>query len=588
MGAMICPLCGTGFMPPSANPNPAPYGAYPNAPMGQVPLPPHPLSNPVAPAPLSEGPAIATSGPSRKSRGRSKGNPLWSLVSVALGGALGVGVAGYLISRTNFITQMRQDLGVEKSPEQLARERSAIEKSLGMAPEVEVKGPDHPVVPNERAQPNAAPSSTGTRTTDSPNQTKGSFAKIAGESGGEQPTEEMPDDSSVDPLPGPPRVTFADLIDPETGKPRPGKNGKTGQGQPSAVADPPRPRVIQRGVALPALDDKSTVEVLALGADQSFSPQHFRLLSSAAQLPSGAEFVVSPTTDEKGCVVAYRASASATATDVAEFRASGKTVAFSWVEGNTPDEIREQLRNTLVAYTTPTGVKHVALRKSQVIDRAVLDLERDRTDWTWTIETPPKGSEMYIEFGSVANLPHNAEMRGSYEIKVGARGFIAFRDFPGAQLAAGSSFKKGEMSFSLTPEFVERDGDHFSLAEPRLDEFEKTWKDAISRNTEKLAQFDAQAAAASALIDRIESSTAANPAEAAAMVVQKRTAAQKIQGLRSRKASTIKASKQLEARLEALPKVREAVNKLKNVAMPPFVIYAKVGSHRIELLEHNP
>jgi hypothetical protein len=341
-------------------------------------------------------------------------------------------------------------------------------------------------------------------------------------------------------------------------------------------------------VALPPLDAKSTVDVLTLGSDQTFSPQHLRLLSSAAQLPTGAEFLVSPTKDEKGCVVAYHASASTAAMDVAEFRASGKTVTFSWVESNAPDEIRDQLRNTLVAYTTPTGVKHVALRKTLVIDRAVLDLEKDKTDWTWTIEAPPKASEMYIEFGSVANLPHNAEMRGSYEVKVGARGFIAFRDFAGAQLTAGSSFKKGELAFSLTPEFVERDGDHFSLAEPRLDEFEKTWRDSLSRNSEKLVQIDAQASAASALIDRIESSTAANQAEAAAMIAQKRAAAQKIQGLRSRRASTIKASGQLQARLDGLPKVREAVRKLRGVPMPPFVIYAKVGSHRIELLEHNP
>jgi hypothetical protein len=599
MGAMICPLCGAGFVPPSQGPAPVNlpnYGAYSHAPMGGIPAPSMPqqqLSHPVInnPSPI-DLPAPVKSSSRVPRASSSKKSPIGQVIAIILGGVMGVGAAGYLISRTNFVTQVRQDLGVEKTREQMTRERNAYEKSLDDA----LKSPVPSTVPSERIRPNTVPSSSGTRESDQTNDNRTSFSKLAGQPAsdppsddnpsGNEPTRGMDNGPADEEVVGPPRRSFADLIDPETNEPRPvpGTPGKT----PSTSPTSPRSKVSQRGVVLPPLDDKTTVDILQLSPDHPFAPQQFRLLSSAAQLPIGGEFVVTPTNDEQGCVVAYKASASSSGSDIAEFRANGKAIVFSWIDGNAADEIREQLRNTVVAYTTPTGVRSVALRKSQLVDRAVLDLEKDRTEWTWTIDSPPKASDMVIEFGPFEHLPHSAEMKGNNELKVGSKGVILFRDFGGAQLTIGSSFKKGEFVFSITPEFVERDGDRFSLAQPRLDEFEKNWEDSIVRNKEKLVQFDSQVAATQALIERIEGSTAANPGEAAAMVAQKRAAAQKIQGIRTRAAATVKASGQLQARLKGLPKVREAMGKLKDVPMPSFVIYAKVGNQRIDLLEHNP
>lgn len=587
-GPMACPLCGTAFVPPSPGYNPtlpsmpAGQGFQPQAPPGFQPqsFPGQPISPTVATMPTSmtsATPTVSNSSP-RPRRASSQANPMGTMIAIVIGGVIGVAIAGYLIAKTNFVTQVRRDLGMEPSQKNRSTIVQPVDTTVPHEPTNVTSAP-----PSSHLRPNESPSSVSPEQKAPPKVPgKKSLSELAGgpvpEGTPSDPDEEMEDN-------WPPRVTFSDLIDPD-GKPRPMPTNP--QGNPPPRPSSNTPRVEAKGVNLPALDATAPIPLFELSGEEPFAPSRLQLLFSAADLPANAEFALVPNEEKRSSLVTYKAGPESPASEVATIDGSTRKVSFRWEPGNTPDAIREQLSNTIVLYSTNRGVTEVPLRKSQAMDAMAIDAQAERLERTWTIASPPKGSELYLELGDVAAWPHNAEIRGTQPVKLGTRAVIHFRDFAGAQVTIGSTYKKGDFEIAITPEFVERDGDRFSLALPKLDEFVKSWQDVIVRNKEKLAQIETQATATQALIERIEASTATNQAEAAAMVAQKRAAAQKIQGLRSRAASTIKASAQMNARIEAMPKIRSSVEAIHKQRLPSVVVFAKVGNHRIELLRHDP
>ncbi len=356
-----------------------------------------------------------------------------------------------------------------------------------------------------------------------------------------------------------------------------------------SVSAPPPPAITG---PLAGLDDAwrlpapiSTTEApLGSLSEDPTEPVNLSLSSTAAAIGETAAFFVERI--ESGLwTVFYLADLKVPQTRVplATLRLVGRQFSFAWKSQESP-ELRRQVANCRLTVHHGSQTRAIQLRAVQEEPAIKLDLEKATLVRELTIADLPKVELLRLEVTSLDGFAGNPNVIVK-SLPLTKETKIEFADFPGAEIEIRfQKLSTGNLAVRLEPAFREGESKEFDLTLPRLKMFEDGVTQALRRAERELPAEKRELAAKQKALRNLNNSQPSNPLAVPAWKQTLNDLAGDVDRT-SRKVARLTNDIPLhKARLAAVPKMRDFLTTMHQVATIRLRVVAECGDHDVVLV----
>jgi hypothetical protein len=334
---------------------------------------------------------------------------------------------------------------------------------------------------------------------------------------------------------------------------------------------------------LPALISTTEAPLASLSEDAT-EPVNLSLSSTAAAIGDEAAYFVERM--ESGLwSVFYVADLKVpeAKTSLATLRLVGRQFSFAWKSQELP-ELRRQVANCRLTVHHGSQSRPVQLRAVQEEPAVKLDLERAILIRELTIADLPKLELLRLEITGLDGFEGNPSVIVK-SLPLAKETKIEFADLPGAEIEV--RFQKlptGNLAMRLEPIFREGESKEFDLTLPKLKSFEDGVTRALRTAERELPAEKRELAVKDAALRKLKNSQPGNPLAVPAWKQAVNDLAGDVDRTTRKVARLTNDIPLHKARLAAVPKMREFLTKMHQVATIRLRVVAECGDHDLVLV----
>jgi hypothetical protein len=320
-------------------------------------------------------------------------------------------------------------------------------------------------------------------------------------------------------------------------------------------------------------------------------PIQLTLHSAFAALPDKSQLIGQADAEGDALTIQYiPADTAMEKSPVATVRRDGTDLKFQWADSAVDSSIRRQLRNCVISVSLGGRSRKMQLREPVAASPMILDLYDNNKDFEFQIEDLPKASPMRLKSLSLDDFPSGTVIRaGAKELEYNKSVFIDFVEMKGAQvrLRLLQQPKTKALFIRAEPTIKESASREYEMTMTGFDKLEAGQRKQLAESQIRVTQLTRALRDAQDSLDWLMLNKPSNPAQFAPWNTRVTAARADIGSMPGKIARANGQIVEAQARLSAIPDVRNFMNSLHKRATVHFALCATDGDAELVLIA-NP